>query len=216
MNRSQPVAGVACLEYYTNKLLYLIARRWRAFFNLILALYVLLPLSAPVFMHSGWSSVGRAIYLAYRPLCHQLPERSFFLFGEKATYSLQVLQQAGLPSHASPQQRRYFIGNDQLGYKMAFCQRDTAIYTSAFLAGLAYALSKKRWPQLPIGWYLLSILPMVIDGSGQLLGLWESSWFSRVITGALFGVFSVWLLYPYVDESMQALATEIETRPAGG
>jgi hypothetical protein len=50
---------------------------------LILALFIFnaLPFLAPVFMKLGLEGIGRAIYLIYWPLCHQMAQRSFFLFG---------------------------------------------------------------------------------------------------------------------------------------
>jgi len=59
---------------------------------------------------------------------------------------------------------------------------------------------------------MLAILPMAIDGTGQLFGLWESSWVSRVVTGTLFGISSVWLLYPYIAEPMAQLVVETEAK----
>jgi hypothetical protein len=44
---------------------------------------------------------------------------------------------------------------------------------------------------------------MAIDGTTQLIGLRESDWLWRSITGALFGVGSVWLVYPYVEAAMR-------------
>ena len=39
-------------------------------------------------MHLGWSNLGKTIYNFYIPFCHQLPQCSWFLFGEKLTYTL--------------------------------------------------------------------------------------------------------------------------------
>ena len=70
------------------------ARHWLLFVNLLVALWVGLPWLAPVFMHWGWTSAGKAVYLFYSFQCHQLPERSFFLFGRHAMYSLAEIQAA--------------------------------------------------------------------------------------------------------------------------
>ena len=95
--------------------------------------------------------------------------------------------------------RAYFIS----GYQMAFCQRNTAIYASMFVAGLAFAVVRNRIK--PIDWrlYLALITPMAIDGFTQLFGLRESNWELRTITGALFGMGTVWLVYPYVEMGMK-------------
>jgi len=67
---------------------------WLVLIGVFGGIYVILPLLAPAFMHLGWNVPGRAIYFIYSWLCHQLPERSFFLFGPKFTYSLAEVQAA--------------------------------------------------------------------------------------------------------------------------
>lgn len=41
---------------------------------------------------------------------------------------------------------------------------------------------------LPISLYLLFILPLLIDGFGQLFGYWESTNWIRLLSGILFGI----------------------------
>ncbi|MBC7236556.1 MAG: DUF2085 domain-containing protein [Chloroflexi bacterium] len=145
--------------------------------------------------HVGWA---RVIYTVFRPLCHQLPERSFFLFGPRAVYSLEAL------SHAAgglvPQR---WVGNSAIGFKIAVCQRDVAIYAAMTLAGLAFYPLRRTLRPLPLRWFLALLLPMAIDGFGQLFGLWVSTWWSRVLTGGLFGLAAVWLTYPYLEKGMR-------------
>jgi len=73
-------------------LIYRISCRWIFVFSIILGLYVGLPFIAPLFMKLGWDIPARVIYFIYSFLCHQLPQRSFFLFGSKATYTLPEIQ----------------------------------------------------------------------------------------------------------------------------
>ena len=70
------------------------SRHWFLLFSLAMGIYAGLPFLAPVFMHVGWSSAGNAIYSIYAWLCHQYPQRSFFLFGPRFTYSLVEVQHA--------------------------------------------------------------------------------------------------------------------------
>ena len=184
-----------------------LARHWLAVVNLTLLVYVVLPLLAPVFMALGWKGVGEAIYIAYRPFCHQLPERSFFLFGPRATYTLQELAAVGLPVDfdlGSLWARRVFLGSAALGYKMAFCQRDLALYGALALGGLGYGLLRTR--VRPLSWrvFVLLWVPLAVDGSTQLVGLRESTWLLRVITGGIAGVATVWALYPRLDRAMRS------------
>ncbi len=101
---------------------------------------------------------------------------------------------------------RDFMGNSEVGYKMAYCERDTAIYSSIFFAAFAYALFRRRIKPLGWRWYLLfAVALMALDGFTQLFTLRESDPLLRTVTGTLFGALSVWLIFPYVDAAMQDL-----------
>jgi len=170
---------------------------WLALANLATFLYVGVPTLAPILMKMNRPRAGRLLYTLFSPLCHQLPERSFFLFGPRAAYSYGELArflQGDVP-------RRY-LGDETLGYKIAICQRDVAIYAAMFAAGLAFSALRKRLKPLPLKAFLALLLPLAVDGTGQLLGLWVSSPLSRVITGGLFGIALVWLAYPHLERGM--------------
>ena len=202
-----------------NRVLLGFARHWLAIFNVVVFLYVALPFGAPVLMKIGAERPARMIYTLYSPLCHQLAYRSWFLFGEQPVYPAE---RAGLPLHSYEEisglpasdlyAARAFLGNETVGYKVALCERDVAIYGGILLAGLLFGLLRRRLRPLPIlAWFLLGILPLALDGGSQLLGLIpalglpmrESTPFLRTLTGALFGLMNVWLAYPYVEESMR-------------
>lgn len=173
-----------------------VARHWLAALNVLFLVYVGLPFLAPVFMQAGATVPARVIYTIYIPLCHQLPERSYFLFGESKVYSLDELPVE--VAEAGPLQRRGYTGDEAHGYKMAMCERDLAIYGSMFLMGLVFALRNYRLPPLSLKAYVLFVLPIAVDGVTQLVGLRTSNWWLRTITGVLFGVGTVWLVYPYL------------------
>lgn len=181
-----------------NRLILFITRHWLALVNLAMALVLALALLAPALMLSGQTAAGQLVYLVYRPLCHQLPERSFFLGGPKAVYSL-----AEMSAHLGYEAPARWIGDAQLGYKMAFCERDAAIYAGWVLAGLAFALVRGRLRSLPWQGLVLSMLPMAVDGTGQLFGAWESNWWMRAVTGLLFALGTVWFSFPYIEEGMK-------------
>lgn len=179
-----------------------IAQHWLLLFNLFVALYLAVPVAAPLLMHSGHTRAGRLIYLVYHTMCHQLPERSFFLFGQKAAYSLQELDAAGVLPGLALHERYRFVGNGHFGYKIGLCQRDVATWGAILLAGLLFGLMGRRWRPLPLWGYALFLIPLALDGSTQLLGLRESNWILRTLTGAVFGLATVWLAYPYVEQAM--------------
>ncbi len=193
----------SAVAYYADKLVVGVAKHWLALFNMAWGVYVLLPFLAPVLMHVGYATPARVIYGIYSFTCHQLPDHSYFLFGSNHTPLIPDLEAAGMRTGLDLLQRRQFIGNGQIGFKVAICERDVAIYGSVFLGGLLFALLRKRIRAIDIKIYLLFLIPIALDGFTQLFGLRQSNWWLRSITGALFGLASIWLAYPYVDEAMQ-------------
>lgn len=188
-----------------DKAIYRLAKHWLLLANLFWALYVGLPLLAPLFMTAGWTTPAKVIYLIYRPACHQRPERSYFLGGPQAVYTPEELAAAGLD--LGPLARD--IGNEQIGWKVAFCERDVAIYASILVAGLVYAGLRPIWrrrspggriPKMRLRVFALFLLPMAVDGLVQLFTSYESTWLTRSLTGAIFGVGAVFFAYPYLDE----------------
>jgi len=190
-----------------------IARHWLALFNTAWAIYLFLPITAPILLHMGWSTPARVIYGLYSFACHQLPDHSYFLFGADPVPLIPDLEAGGMAPHLDLLQRRQFIGNPQLGFKVAICQRDIAIYGAVLAAGLLYGLWRRQVRQLSLWVYLLFLIPIAVDGLTQLFGLRESTWELRTLTGALFGAASVWFAYPYVDDAMQDVLTPPPRRP---
>ena len=60
-----------------------ISHHWILFVNIISGLFVGLPILGPWLRAQGVGLPADAIYLAYRLTCHQMEERSFFVFGHK-------------------------------------------------------------------------------------------------------------------------------------
>jgi uncharacterized membrane protein len=191
--------------------------------NTLVLLYLLLPVLAPVFMKVGLERPASLIYRGYSLVCHQLAFRSFFLFGEQAAYPRQAAgvegllsygQATGLPEDSTVDglyQARTFVGNPVVGYKIALCERDVAIYGGILLFGIIFGLTGRRIPSLPwYLWVLLGILPIALDGFSQLLSqpplnflpYRESTPYLRALTGFLFGFSTAWFGYPMVEESM--------------
>jgi len=196
-----------------DRLIFQFARHWLLVFNLLLGLYVGLPVLAPALMASGVEGPARLIYTVYRPMCHQLPWRSFFLFGEQPYYSKDYLiSQVGAEPLATLWTAGSFLGTLELGYKMALCERDVATYGAMLLAGVLFGLVKERLKPLPWLVFVLFLLPMAIDGGLQFIGLRESTPLLRVITGGLFGLGAIWLAYPYFEMGMQDVRQELHRK----
>lgn len=144
------------------------ARHWLLFVNLLVAVWVGLPWLAPVFMNLGWVGAGKAVYLLYSFQCHQLPERSYFLFGRQAMYSLADIQAAWQITD-NPMILRQFIGNPEMGWKVAWSDRMVSMYTSILLGGLLYGLVRKWMKPLSIWTFAALLVPMLIDGGTHMI-----------------------------------------------
>ena len=122
-----------------NRTVYAVAKHWLLLANTVMAAHVVLPSLPPALMSAGYTSAARLIYTAFRPLCHQLPERSFFLFGPQLTYTLEELQRL-----VGPDVPLRYVGSADVGYKLAVCQRDIAMYLAVLLAGLVFVSVRRR------------------------------------------------------------------------
>lgn len=222
VRRGQTISGA-------DRVMYWISRHYLAVFNIFILLYVGLPILAPVLMKAGATGPANVIYTIYKPLCHQFGFRSFYLFGEQAYYPLPEAHMTGVitfdqasgiqglhsPTSLARFDARQFTGNDTVGYKMALCERDIAIYGAIFLFGVIFAFTRRRIKPLHwVLWILIGLGPIGLDGFSQLFSQMEWSWlmnvlpyrestpYLRVLTGALFGLTTAWFAYPYMEESM--------------
>jgi uncharacterized membrane protein len=205
------------------------SRHYLAILNFFILLYVGLPILAPTLMEAGVTLPANVIYTIYKPLCHQFGFRSFFLFGEQTYYPLGEAGISGVktfeevtgfqdldnPAAFSRFQARQFTGNETVGYKMALCERDMAIYGAILLFGILYAITGRRIKPLHwVLWMLIGIGPIGLDGFSQLFSQMNWQWlasilpyrestpFLRLLTGGLFGFTTAWFAYPYMEESM--------------
>lgn len=212
-----------------DRSMYWISKHYLALLNFVMFLYFGLPLLAPVLMNAGLTGPANAIYTIYKPLCHQFGFRSFYLFGEQAYYPLEEarvhdvitfqsatgIQDVRNPAGVGRLAARQFTGNEVVGYKVALCERDMAIYSAILLFGILFAVTGRRIKPLHWTlWILIGMVPIGLDGFSQLFSQMEWSWlvsflpyresipFLRVLTGALFGFTTAWFAYPAIEESM--------------
>ncbi len=152
-----------------NRLTYSLARHWFLIFTVAAGLYVGLPWLAPVFMKIGWTGPGNVLYAIYSTQCHQLPQRSFFLFGSKPMYSLSEIQ-AAWKNTINPAILRQFVGNDAMGWKVAWSDRMVSFYTSIWAGMILARFLGKRGKPIPWWSAVLLALPMAVDGGTHFLG----------------------------------------------
>jgi uncharacterized membrane protein len=145
-----------------------LAKNWLLVFSLVWGIFVSLPFLAPVFMHWGWTEAGNSIYRIYSSTCHQLPQRSFFIFGPKAMYSLAEIQAAFQPTD-NPAILRQFIGSPEMGWKVGWSDRMFSMYTVILPATWIWIAFRKKLGALSIWGLLFFLVPMVLDGTTHVV-----------------------------------------------
>ena len=159
---------------FIDRLILGLSRHWLLIANLGFGVWVLLPWLAPLLMAAGLERGARPIYAAYSLQCHQLPQRSYFLFGPRPMVPLADINAAW--PYTDYVRLRQFVGSPALGYKVAWSDRMVSLYTPLFFGGLLFALARWRsatrhragrfngWQPLPVRWWLLALAPLFVDG----------------------------------------------------
>ncbi len=155
-------------------------------------------------------------YAAFGPTCHQLISRSLCLFKSKTDggYSIGDCMQSAAFSSSRVNEAEYA---DRTGYKIPVCARDVAIYLSMLIGLLILPFMRKmesdEWPSK---WLLFAAaVPIGIDGTGQLIGLWESTNLMRLITGAIIGVALPFYILPVLNMLYGAITDKLQTKKGG-
>lgn len=151
-----------------NRTVTWLGRHWLLVFLAVWGAFNLLPWLAPVFMKAGWDAAGRAIYTLYTFLCHQLPQRSYFLFGAQPMYELNEVQ-AVWQNTDNPLILRQFTGTPEMGWKVAWSDRMVSLYTGILFWAAILGPWRRRLPGLPLWGLVLLALPMVVDGGTHMI-----------------------------------------------
>ena len=188
---------------------------WVLIFSVLFGAVNVLPFVAPVWMHLGWTEPARWIYAMYSLLCHQMAQRSFFLFGQQPMYSLADLP-LSLTGNTTTDMLalRSFLGNPDLGWKVAWSDRMVYMYGAVLLAGMIFGGLRHRRPLHPLGLLTFALLlaPITIDGATHLISdingglvagfryanLWLADLTGNVLptwfyVGDAFGSFNSWM-----------------------
>lgn len=152
----------------TNQVIHWLSKHWIVVVNILMGLYVIIPFLAPVFMVAGLTIPAKAIYWVFSFLCHQLPERSYFLFGPKIYYTLPEIQSVWQNTNNIAILRQ-FVGNMEMGWKVAWSDRMVSMFTSLWLFGIFWGLVKKKITVLPWWGFVLLLLPLGVDGTTHMI-----------------------------------------------
>lgn len=210
-----------------------LSRHYLVLVNLILLLYIGLPFLAPVLMKNGVTFPATLIYRVYGAMCHQLAFRSWFLFGEQAYYPRELAGIRNVITIENLQNQkeidliaaREFVGNDVVGYKVALCERDVAIYLFMLFFGICFAIFRRKFRSINwLAWIIVGLVPIGLDGFSQLISFItflaplfpprESTPLLRTLTGGLFGWMTAWYLFPMLEDTAKETRQLIQRKLA--
>ncbi len=240
MNSPSPTFTKTIILFLQKRILWL-AQHWELAVNGVFALILAGAVAAPLLMSLGATDAGEWLYRQYAPHDHQLPQRSYFLFspdGGVKSYSLaQVLDWGGIPSNL-----RAFVGNPDIGWKMALNHRMTAIFIGLLAGGLVWSMYLWQ-PRITPALLVFFVFPMLLDAlshmaderlgfnfrTGNPWSVWLTqgimppeyysgttigtiNWWLRTVTGLWFGLGTSWYLFPYFERRFRAIRYELEPR----
>jgi len=218
------------------------AQHWLGVFIALYGVWVLTPFLAPMLMQIGATDAAQVVYGIYGLVCHQLPERSLFLFGAKPMYSVDEIKVVWQLDGFSG--LRQFVGNPEFGYKVAWSDRMISFYGSIWVGAMLFAALRSRVKALaPLVWFAVGIAPVSLDGVTHMLNdalagtsgagfrdtnawlvfltgnalpssfyvgdaLGSSNSDLRWITGILFGITTVWFIFPMIENAMREVQNQ--------
>jgi uncharacterized membrane protein len=232
----RPVTGLArSLTLWANRQILWLARHWLAVFNGFFLLYGGLAFLAPVLLAAGYPGAANTLYGLFRATCHQLPSRSYFVWGEQvaichrdvAIYGAFLLGGLGynfVRPHLKPPQLRWYvfalwpIALDA-GLQLASDWLDNGVSMGALWAIGLIALSLTsailhRFKYLTWHSFLyFSAGPLALIYL-KYFGPYQSDLFRRTLSGLIFALASVWLAYPYLEDAFQDIRRQVSAKLA--
>ncbi len=172
-----------------------VVRHWLTLVNVAMVLFILPILLAPYFKSTGSPillSIASAIMFAYHATCHQLPERSLFIFG----YEMAVCARC-FAIYTS-----FLIG----GLLFYFLQKKVKPWDIKLYIILCIPMAIDGFAQL----FGVSI-PRGFDANGLVWSTLSNNGM-RLITGAIFGFSSALFMLPYMQEIFEMEEEERKER----
>ncbi len=227
-----PTSVENTLEDWVNRASLYFAEHWLLAVNIISGVFAGLPYLSPVLAYYGFDGAANIIFRAYRVTCHQLPSRSYFILGHQAAlchrctaiwgvfflagvlYRLVRHRLKSMPFH-------WWVlalipagldGGTQLVGPLyqalpPWWLTGFSIVVWVSLTAIMYTHNVKQWQ------YYLFVLcfplgMMYVHLTGPRLSNWEL----RTVTGSIWGLANVWLMFPMLEESFQEVREEMARR----
>jgi uncharacterized membrane protein len=222
------------LGTWLNRRFASLSTHWLAMVNTFFFLYVALPLFAPVLLANGYTNGANAIYWVYHLLCHSFPSRTYFIAGEQACLCHRciaiyaTLFIGGVFFHfvrhsLKPLPPKWFlffmlpmaldggmgVASELLQFIPIVVLWIIGLATIGLVAVVLYGQKHLTWPVaifLASGIFALFYL--------QFFGPHQSNFFLRNLTGFFFGLGTVWVTYPLLQEGFNDIHQETSSKLA--
>ena len=173
----------------------LVVKHWLALVNIAMVIFILPILLAPYFKSTGSPilvTIANAIMLAYHVTCHQLPERSLFIFGYQMAVCARCF--AIYASFLAGCILFYFLRNRLKPW-------DIKLYIILCIPMAIDGFSQLFGVPIPRGF----------DANGLVWSTLSNDSL-RIITGAIFGLASALFTLPYMQEIFEMEEEERKER----
>jgi uncharacterized membrane protein len=191
-----------------------VARHWLALVSAFLGIFITLPWLSPLLMAAGWLAPAQLINHIYAAFCHQLPERSYFVFGYQVAYCTRnvalysSLLVGGLVYARMRPRLRQHDAHEQVSYKGLSIPLAILLCLPILFDALSHSFGLRDAGAV-LGWL----------GQSDLVG--STNWWLRQITAVLAGLALTFAIFPRVDTSFaRSLAYSdyyrAQTRGLGG
>ncbi|MFO7171112.1 MAG: DUF2085 domain-containing protein [Chloroflexota bacterium] len=169
-------------------------RHWLLCVNTLALLYAGLPWLSPLAKASGHTLIGELIFRAYTALCHQKPERSFFICGHQVAFCHRCTALYG----------GIVVAGALFGLLRRFLPPAPLWLGAALLVPIL----------LDGGTHMIDdVLGTSLRGGGDAIG--TLNFWLRMITGALVPVALLVCVYPRVERDLRRMSAVSESSPGG-
>jgi len=150
------------------------------------------PLISPAYSSRAWIIWALVSVLALSTIS-AVVAAPLAMAGGHTTFAGAVYNAFHFVCHQRPE-RSFHIA----GYQFAVCARCTGLYSGFALATVFYPLTRslKRAETPARIWLFLSAVPLLVDFGLGYFGVWENTFLSRFVTGALLSATAVFYIIP--------------------
>ncbi len=160
-----------------------------AFYIAVMLLWNASIILPPLIALNGEVQIANSFYEFHSNFCHQRLDRSLCFFSDGSFGDCIKENAIAIQKNPNTKRSHGVIIGEVKGFELAACARDSAVYFAMLIGALALPFFEKIESREvpPVIYLIIAIIPLALDGAGQLIGLWESTNLMRIVTGSFAG-----------------------------